>query len=60
MEMTLERAKVKENSSDRLFARIRKRDDILRDYFSKIDEGNKAHEIRRLLEIGIQAESKGK
>lgn len=60
MEMTLERAKVKENSSDRLFARIRKRDEVLREYFSKVDEGSKAQEIRRLLEIGIQAENKEK
>lgn len=60
MTMTAERVKVKENPSDRLYARIRKRDSVLREHFSKIDEGNKAQEIRRLLELGIKADSNKK
>lgn len=44
------------DSSSRLFARIRKSDDLLREHFATIKEGDRAHEIRRLLEIAIKLE----
>lgn len=55
MIMTTEEKAVKE-TSDRLFARIRKSDDVLREHFSKVKDGDRAYEIRRLLEKAILAE----
>lgn len=48
--------KTKEDPSARLYARIRKHDDILREHFSKINNGDRAYEIRRLLNKAILAE----
>lgn len=43
-------------ASDRLFARIRKSDDLLREHFENIKDGDRAYEIRRLLEKAIKIE----
>ena len=47
-------------SSDRLFARIRKSDDVLREHFESIKDGDRAYEIRRLLEKAILQEREEK
>lgn len=39
-----------------LVARIRKNDDVLRDYFNEIKPNDRAYEIRRLLEKAIKSE----
>lgn len=48
---------IKNETSDRLFARIRKSDTNIKEHFSKIKDGDRAHEIRRLLEIAIAHEN---
>lgn len=50
----------KEATPPPLFARIRKRDVVLREHFSKFKDSDRADEIRRLLEIGILAKREGK
>lgn len=47
-------------AKDRLYARIRKGDDLLRDHFSKIKESDHSYEVRRLLEKAIKIERKQK
>lgn len=42
--------------NDRLYARIRKSDDLLREHFKNIKDGDRAYEIRRLLEKAIKIE----
>lgn len=46
--------------NDRLFARIRQSDTILKEHFEFIKKGDRAHEIRRLLEKAIVIERKEK
>lgn len=58
--MELKEVEVDNDSANRLFARIRKNDHILREHFSKVESRNKAHEVRRLLEKAIIAEKEGK
>lgn len=43
---------------DRLVARIRKEDNVLREHFSTIKESDYPYEIRRLLEKAILIERK--
>jgi hypothetical protein len=43
-----------------LTARIRKDDELLREYFSKIKQSDWPYEIRRLLEKAIEIEKKEK
>ena len=50
----------KEDPSSPLYARIRKKDVVLREHFSKINNSDRADEIRCLLELGILAEREGK
>lgn len=53
--MTDEKVKPSDKAN-RLFARIRKGDDLLRGHFSDVKEGDRAYEIRRLLEKAIKVE----
>lgn len=45
-------------AKDRLYARIRKGDDLLREHFSTIKESDHSYEVRRLLEKAIKIERK--
>lgn len=45
---------------DRLYARIRKDDDIIREYFEEIKASDHPYEVRRLLEKAIKIERKEK
>ncbi|KAF2421668.1 MULTISPECIES: hypothetical protein [Bacillus subtilis group] len=47
-------------AKDRLYARIRKGDDLLREHFSQVKESDHAYEVRRLLEKAIKIERKQK
>lgn len=59
MIMATEKKPAKDESI-RLFARVRKNDDVLREHFEKIKDGDRAYEIRRLLEKAILEENEGK
>lgn len=43
---------------DQLYARVRKDDDLLREYFSNIKKADRPYEVRRLLEKSIKLEQK--
>lgn len=45
---------------DRLYARIRKDDDIIREHFEEVKESDHPYEVRRLLEKAIKIERKEK
>lgn len=45
---------------DRLYARIRKDDDIIREHFEGIKSSDHPYEVRRLLEKAIKIERKEK
>jgi hypothetical protein len=46
--------------NDRLFARIRRDDDLIKEHFETVKRGDRAYEIRRLLEKAIKIERKEK
>ena len=58
MSLVAEQEVVKDDPSNRLYARIRKRDEVIRNHFTSIDGKNRAKEIRRLLEKAILEENK--
>lgn len=47
-------------AKDRLYARIREEDTLIREHFSKIKQSDHAYEVRRLLEKAIKIEQKEK
>lgn len=48
------------NQNMRIFARIRKDDELLKKHFQKIPRGDWAHEARRLMKKSIRIEQKEK
>lgn len=46
------------NDPQRVTARLRKEDNLLREHFSKVKSSDQAYEVRRLLEKAIKMERK--
>lgn len=47
-------------AKDRLYARIREDDDIIREHFAEVKQSDHPYEVRRLLEKAIKIERKEK